>query len=1052
MKNKIKILLVVILMLALSLTAAACSDKITAESSPEETLPVEPEISEEALSDLNHALYKISEAIPRDGMTGDLTAVLGDQLADLNASIEGADGEVTIKNGMILTENEGERSLIKIYNDGMLNIATDKGKTTVQTVGMDILLAGSGVALPEMGGDAFGDIEALIIKESDVIETAEKGVYDLSRDYCLRFFTAMSMDGEQMADNVVIKVDIRDYASDKRVKLRLIPIEGEEQIFIFELSEFESGKLVFRSEDDETRIEFILNGGRLSSMSVKGEADGGNIYLEVILAENGGLEMLMQLDAEGQSIELDLSLRPEKFKQIGGCPVDLQMTVSAAGNSAETYLKITTESYSDTASRYSVSARSADGKETDVDVVSPAKKEILLSELERKYVTRGDAVFKDYAEAMKRTDEQRNQVVNSMYKYTKIDQKRYFYTYDKELDVAYVTEVVKKKATTRLDIDYESEAYTHYFYEYGDMPKPSDRSAAQADAAAVNAAVDAMLNGITPNYEIVHPSTYKIYFYKPEADRYVVMSFGDPDNVIWHTEPPKSSDYDNAILHEFKKGEPLHDFEIIERIACEDVSWVCKDCSFEIKNTVSLHNYGEAISETENGRTLWDLRMCEECDRASLTVYASDGSALDLRLRLITEEEYKLFGLKSENIFTKPFSECGNTLVITDIYFNQKDHGGGDHGGGAPATEIVIPNITEKTGYEIVGVVDGVRKIDGKLKLTLPEGVRVLGEMAFYDYFYGVKDIVGITLPESLIYIGEKAFEGSSVTELTIPAGVERIDDNFTVDTLLKLTVLPKSLPSLTVVAINLKELDLRSTVKDFGGLGSMNFTDYTVPYGVDRIIPGGFSDNPYLKRVVLPSTVTAIAARAFENSTALEELVIPDSIESIGESAFSMCKSLITIMTEKDGIIEGEKGTVLLPRGLTSLGSYSFCDNKMMEKIVLRGNIKHLNKMFTRCERLSSVVFETESLISIESCFNECTALPELRIPEGVTSLGIYAIVCKKVYLPTSIKYIGYNALMSSHIEYAGTVAEWYKITKDNKWNGYNSNYTVICIDGQIN
>lgn len=1052
MKNKIKILLAVILLLALALTLAACGDEITEESNPNETVDGQPEISNEALSDLNHALYKINEALSKNDMPGDLTDSLGEQLLGLNASVEGADGEVTIKNGMILTEDRGVRSLIKIYDEGALTIVTDNGKTTVQTMGMDSLLAGSGMALPDMSVGTLGDIEALIIKESDVIETAEKGVYDLSRDYCLRFFTAMSMDGEQMADNVVIKVDVRDYASDKRVKLRLIPIDGEEQIFIFELSEFENGKLILRSEDDETRIELVLDGERLSSMSVKGEAEGGNVYLEISFAENGGLGILVQLDAEDQSMELDLSLRPEEFKQIGGCPVDMQMTVSAAGNIVESYLKITTDSYSDAASRYSVSAKSADGKKTDVDVVSPAKKDISLSELERKYVTRGDAVFKDYAEAMKRTDEQRNQVVNSMYKYTKIDQKRYFYTYDKELDVAYVTEVDKKKATTRLDIDYESEAYTHYFYEYGDMPKPSDRSAAQDDALEVNGAVDAMLNGITPGYEIVHPSTYKIYFYKPDADRYVVMSFRDPDNVIWHTELPKSSDYDKAVLHEFKKGEPLHDFEIIERRPCEDVSWKCKDCSFEIKNTVPLHNYGEAISETENGRTLWDLRMCKECSRASLTVYASDGSSLDLRLRFITENEYEIFELKSENIFTKPFSECGNTMVITDIYFNQKDHGGGDHGGGAPATEIVIPNITEKTGYEIVGVVDGVRKIDGKLKLTLPEGVRVLGEMAFYDYFYGVKDIVGITLPESLVYIGEKAFEGSSVTELTIPAGVERIDDNFTVDTLLKLTVLPKSLPSLTVVAINLKELDLRSTVRDFGGLGSMNFTDYTVPYGVDRIIPGGFSDNPYLKRVVLPSTVTAIAARAFENSTALEELVIPDSIESIGEYAFSRCKSLITIMTEKDGIIEGEKGTVLLPRGLVSLGSYIFSNTKMIETVVLRGSYNYLEHTFLRCDKLSSVVFETENLTRIESFISECSALTELRIPEGVKYLGIYAIGCKKVYLPTSVKHIGYCALMSSHIEYAGTVAEWYKIVKDNRWNGYNSNYTVVCVDGQIN
>ena len=199
---------------------------------------------------------------------------------------------------------------------------------------------------------------------------------------------------------------------------------------------------------------------------------------------------------------------------------------------------------------------------------------------------------------------------------------------------------------------------------------------------------------------------------------------------------------------------------------------------------------------------------------------------------------------------------------------------------------------------------------------------------------------------------------------------------------------------------------------------------------------------------------MTAIAARAFENADALEELVIPDSIASIGEYAFSDCTSLITIMIEKDGSIEGEKGTVLLPRALVSLGDYAFCDNKMMEKIVLRGSIGRLNNLFTRCGKLTNAVIELNGLKSIKGCFSDCDALTELRIPEGVERLDMYAIGASKakIYLPSTIVNIGYCALNSSLIEYAGTVARWQDISKDKKWIGHSSDYTVICIDGRIN
>ncbi len=127
------------------------------------------------------------------------------------------------------------------------------------------------------------------------------------------------------------------------------------------------------------------------------------------------------------------------------------------------------------------------------------------------------------------------------------------------------------------------------------------------------------------------------------------------------------------------------------------------------------------------------------------------------------------------------------------------------------------------------------------------------------------------------------------------------------------------------------------------------------------------------LESIKLPLTITQIPTRFCWQATSLTELTIPSLVTSIGDSAFTDCK------------IE----SVVIPSGITQIGTLAFAGNK---------NLKEL-----------TFVTPTETNIVIgDAAFQDCWALTELVLPEGVTTLGFRAFMncksLKKLTLPTSL------------------------------------------------
>ena len=107
----------------------------------------------------------------------------------------------------------------------------------------------------------------------------------------------------------------------------------------------------------------------------------------------------------------------------------------------------------------------------------------------------------------------------------------------------------------------------------------------------------------------------------------------------------------------------------------------------------------------------------------------------------------------------------------------------------------------------------------------------------------------------------------------------------------------------------------------------------------------------------------------------------------------------------------------------------------------------------------VKEVIFP-EGLIKIgEKSFNACTGLKKLVLKEGLKSIGKYAFAnctnIEKIELPSSLKTLGEGCFMYidslETIRYHGTVEQWDKIKKGDKWAYGCVDVVIKCDDGKI-
>ena len=321
---------------------------------------------------------------------------------------------------------------------------------------------------------------------------------------------------------------------------------------------------------------------------------------------------------------------------------------------------------------------------------------------------------------------------------------------------------------------------------------------------------------------------------------------------------------------------------------------------------------------------------------------------------------------------------------------------------------------------------------------VIDNGVTGIGDYAFT----GCTSLTGVTIPDSVVRIGEGAFWATRLASVTIPGSVTSIGSaafgmcsvltdiyygGYGVDWLAAGGAYAR-VPENAAV-------HFREELYDRGGCGenvnwvmtldgtlTISGTGEMADYsGSDNFVPWAAAQE-YIQSVVIESGVTSICSGAFHGCTVLTSVTIPGSVTDIGGSAFEGCTGLTR---------------VVLPHGVTSIGMYAFDRCSALTDVTIPNSVTMIGDgAFYGCTGLANVTIPDSVTTIGDNTFAYCDALTSVIIPDSVTSIEYNTFyACKSltsVTIPGGVTKIGDNAFYGCNaltdIYYGGYGIDWLK------------------------
>lgn len=269
-----------------------------------------------------------------------------------------------------------------------------------------------------------------------------------------------------------------------------------------------------------------------------------------------------------------------------------------------------------------------------------------------------------------------------------------------------------------------------------------------------------------------------------------------------------------------------------------------------------------------------------------------------------------------------------------------------------------------------------------------------------------------VTIPESVLVIGENAFEGcKKLKRVELHDGVLSICD-CAFDGCVNLEYVGGS-KSLMVIGrsafrkcASLSAFELPSCCTDiFSGAfeGCKSLTEIKLPEGLSTIRHAMFRGCINLKKVNIPKSVDSIGSNAFDDCRVLENIVLPEKLTELGVGTFQSCFA-ITEMIIPDGVEHLPKNLfqwcrdlrhVVIPESVFEFGESVFNGCLSLDNIVLGDEVEMISeRMFCDCRSLSSITV-TDNLKAIGAgAFQNCQSLDKFDLPDSVIKVGYNAFL----------------------------------------------------------
>ena len=326
----------------------------------------------------------------------------------------------------------------------------------------------------------------------------------------------------------------------------------------------------------------------------------------------------------------------------------------------------------------------------------------------------------------------------------------------------------------------------------------------------------------------------------------------------------------------------------------------------------------------------------------------------------------------------------------------------------------------------------------GIRQMTVPAGVKRIEQETFYD----CNNLKKVSLPDGITYIGTSAFsQCDSLETVNIPAQVETLENYAFYGNSLKTSpiVIPATCKTIGREVFNNNYLVSSITFNE--GLESIGYQAFRncrkvkevkLPESITSIGQDAFCRIDSLREFTFPSNIKEVPSGILYYSQSLERVKLAEGTTKIGYEAFYDCPKLKSInlnqptLTEIGGYAFYHTGltNVVLPDQITNIESDAFRDCKDLESINVPKGIDYIPCAFVRgCPNVKTVTTHDGIRIVQSWAFESCRSLKSISLNDQITTINEYA-------------FSGCDSLELDHLPQALTTIKYYAFHNTKRMN----------------